>query len=326
MTMDTLDFKQLEAFCAVMSTGGITGAARLLGRSQPNVSRLIQELESVLGFTLFLRNGPRISPTEHALQFHPEAERLVSAFRHVRERAEAIAGGRAPSFEISAISSLAVSLVPPALACIPSEMMPQALHVQVTVVDRVTQAVAAGAADFGLASFPLSYPGLDVKWIGESPSVAALRRDDPLARKMVIPLASFLDRTLITMSNPFKLRYRIDRVFEAAGIVPRTILDTNTGAAALALAREGLGVAIVDPATAYGMPFRDLVLRPLEARIPFFFGAIAGASRPLSPALAMFSDAVLAAAERLLPDFRLHETLSADLLEDALYGEHPVQE
>ncbi|MBB2169179.1 LysR family transcriptional regulator [Gluconacetobacter aggeris] len=325
MTVETLDFKQLEAFCAVMTAGGVTGAARLLHRSQPNVSRLIQELENTLGFALFVRNGPRISPTEHALRFHPEAERLVNVFHHVRERAEAIGSGQPPSFEISAISALAVSLVPPALAAIPRELMPRSLHVQAAVVDRVAQSVATGASDFGLASFPVSYPGLGVKWVGEAPCVAALRHDHPLAAKPLIPLRAFADCTLITMSNPFKLRYRVDHVFEKERIAPRAIVDTNTGATALSLAREGLGVAIVDPATAYGMPFRDLVLRPLDVRIPFFFGAIVGASRALPPALSVFSDAVLAAAERLLPGFRLHQTLGADLLEDALYGEQPLQ-
>ena len=41
--------RQLEAFAAVMSTGSVTGAARLLARSQPAITRLVQELEAEVG-------------------------------------------------------------------------------------------------------------------------------------------------------------------------------------------------------------------------------------------------------------------------------------
>ncbi|MFX7507385.1 LysR family transcriptional regulator, partial [Acinetobacter baumannii] len=36
-----MNLRQLEAFAAVMSVGSITGGARLVGRSQPAVTRLI---------------------------------------------------------------------------------------------------------------------------------------------------------------------------------------------------------------------------------------------------------------------------------------------
>ena len=48
-----MEIRQLEAFAAVYSAGSVTAAGRLLDRSQPMVSRQIQDLEHELGFTLF---------------------------------------------------------------------------------------------------------------------------------------------------------------------------------------------------------------------------------------------------------------------------------
>ena len=49
-----MELRQLEAFAAVMSTGSVTAAGRVLGRSQPAVTRLVQELEAEIGYPLVL--------------------------------------------------------------------------------------------------------------------------------------------------------------------------------------------------------------------------------------------------------------------------------
>lgn len=86
-----MEIRELEVFLAVMSAGSITGAARLLDRSQSQVTRLIQDLETSLGFALFDRNGPRITPSDKGIAFHAEAERFLSGIGHLRERAKTIA-------------------------------------------------------------------------------------------------------------------------------------------------------------------------------------------------------------------------------------------
>ena len=88
------DLRQLEAFAAVISTGSVTGAAKVIGKSQPVVSRLIQELESDLGFDLFTRYGRRITPTENGVSFYREVERLLDDARRTRLRAEDMSARR----------------------------------------------------------------------------------------------------------------------------------------------------------------------------------------------------------------------------------------
>ena len=48
--------RQMEVFRAVMLTGSMNGAARLLSVSQPAVSRLIAHTELSLGLQLFERD------------------------------------------------------------------------------------------------------------------------------------------------------------------------------------------------------------------------------------------------------------------------------
>ena len=56
-----MDYRQIEAFEAVMKTGSMTLAGKLLFITQPAVSRLTIELEQELGFKLFERKKQTFS-------------------------------------------------------------------------------------------------------------------------------------------------------------------------------------------------------------------------------------------------------------------------
>ncbi|WP_159716217.1 LysR family transcriptional regulator, partial [Geminicoccus flavidas] len=151
MHSPAVDPGQLEAFVAVMSAGSITAAARLLQRSQPAVTRAIQELEASLGLALFSRNGPRITPTEFGVRFHEEAERMLFGLHHLHERAQAIAAGMPQAIEIAAIPALAAGLVPLALARLDPALLPWQVHLQAVSAEQVVRAILSRSADLGLA-------------------------------------------------------------------------------------------------------------------------------------------------------------------------------
>ncbi len=49
--------RHIEVFQAIVQTGSISAAARLLNVSQPNVSRVLTHAEQQLGFALFERRA-----------------------------------------------------------------------------------------------------------------------------------------------------------------------------------------------------------------------------------------------------------------------------
>ncbi|MEC4600822.1 LysR family transcriptional regulator, partial [Burkholderia vietnamiensis] len=110
-----MELHQLEAFSAVMSAGSVTGAGELLGRSQPAVTRQIQELEADLGYALFDRHGPRVTPTRRAFLLYDEVERSLVGLRAIEARARALGDETAEPVRIAATPSLAAALVPAAL-------------------------------------------------------------------------------------------------------------------------------------------------------------------------------------------------------------------
>lgn len=116
--LNDLNLRQLEVFPAVISADSVTAAAKARNRSQPAVSRLIQELEQSLGYPLFIRNGPRIHPSEEALQLHQYVQKSRLSLHQIRLRAQAIAHQQHRPLSIAATPALAAGLLPQALVAL----------------------------------------------------------------------------------------------------------------------------------------------------------------------------------------------------------------
>lgn len=315
-----MEIKQLEVFLAVMSAGSITAAARLLDRSQSQVTRLIQELEASLGFALFERNGPRITPTPKAVAFHADAERFLTGIGQLKERAKTIASEERGPIEIAAIPAFAGGLVPLALAELPENLVPRNVHLRSISAEAAVQSVFARTADFCVVSLPVEHPGLEIHGLFQSPCVAAVASDDPLAKKPTISMHDLADRCLITMANPFRLRRRVNQALEAAGARPSRLIDTNTSLTAVSLASTGFGVAIVEPATAYGIELKNVEVRPLDMDIPFLWGIFSAASKPLPDSVLELIQLIIRMSAARMPGFVAHDPGHIERVADATFG------
>lgn len=303
-----METRQLEAFAAVMSTGSITGAAKLLARSQPALTRQIQELEAEIGYALLARNGPRVAPTSQGLLLFEEAERALASLRRIHERAAEIAREDAQPLLVAATSALSVGLLPQGLKRLEATHGAAALRLRTASPEQVVHAVLNGSVQLGASSLPLEHRGLQLHWIGEMACVAVLPKNDPLAKLATVPLAALAPRRLITMSNPLRLRHRLDAVLAEAGRLPDEhggLIETNSSVNAQAMVRAGLGVAVLEPLTALGAPLEGLAVRPLDTHIPFFIGVVTPQSRPLTAPVQGLVDALLQAATDL-PGFVQH--------------------
>lgn len=183
-----MELHQLEAFSAVMSAGSITGAGRLLERSQPAVTRQIQELEADLGYALFNRNGPRVTPTHCAFLLYEEVERSLIGLKTIEQRARAIGLGEAEPLRVAATPALAASIVPPAIAALPPLGRAPQFQLRSLSAEHVVHEVLTRTADIGLVTLPIGHAGLDIHWIAEAPCVALVQSGDPLAAQPHIAL------------------------------------------------------------------------------------------------------------------------------------------
>lgn len=301
--LNDLDLRQLEAFAAVIAAGSVTAAAKTLKRSQPMVSRQIQELEQSLGYALFMRNGPRIHATEQALQLHQYVHKALLSLEQIRQQALEIGVQQHRPLRIAATPALAAGLLPRALALLADRGLQNKVQIVNESAEQTAHAVITADADVGLCSLPLEHHAFELHWIGESRCVVALPQEDALAAQSQLTLACLAGRRLVAPLDPLRLRGRFAKVLKKLNVAPHEMIETNASANILACVRAGLGVAILEPVTAWGMPLEGVAIRPLVEVVPYFFGVITPQGRQLSPAAQALISALNTAAQEMLPDF-----------------------
>jgi DNA-binding transcriptional LysR family regulator len=299
-----METRDLQTFLAVAASGSITKAADVLGRSQPSVTRTIQDLEAELGFELLHRVGRRVQLSEEGVAFEEEARRMLMSFTELAARAKTIAAGKGRILQIVTTSAIGTGLIPTALAELDGVELPQETHLGQFLPSVVAQEVRSGRAEIGFSSLPLDTPGLNVLRLYSAPNVVALREGDALADFDVVPLSAFAGRRLATMLDPLRSQLQVARALAARGVETGPVIRTNISYGALQIVRQTGVAAIIDPVTAYGLSMPGVVIRPIDVTIPFHWGVLATGKQPLRPVAQALMDAVETVAERLIAGFR----------------------
>lgn len=300
-----METRDLQTFLAVAASGSITKASVMLGRSQPSVTRIIQDLEAELGFALLHRVGRRIQLSEEGAAFEEEARRLLMSFDELAARAKAIAVGKGQILKVATTAAIGTGLLPAAIAQLVDPELPYETHIGQFLPSIVAQELRSGRSEIGFSSMPLDTPGLDVLRLYSAPDVViALREDDPLTELDVVPLSALSGRRLVTMLNPLRFQLHVAKALAARNIEIGAVIRTNISYGALQIVRQTGVAAVIDPVTAFGVQLPGVIIRPIDVTVPYYWGVLAGENRPLRPVALALVEAAEAVAERCITGFK----------------------
>ncbi|MFA3918927.1 LysR family transcriptional regulator [Ruegeria hyattellae] len=293
------DIRSMEVFAAVVSCGSMTAAAQMLSVSQPAVTRMVRDLETRVGFSLFERNGPKIAPTEKGMKFFEESQRVMANLTQLTMRAHAIRDEKIAAIDIVATPTMSAGLVAPVLSRI-ADVLPDFVHVETISAERVIHALRQRTADLGISAFPIDHDRLRCLARFESSLVAVVQEGSPFDRPGPLPLAVFAEERLATISNSYRIRRAINQAFDENKVVPAREIATNSSLNAAMAARSGLGIAICDPVTALGVPVRGVKIRMLSEQIKYDWGLFANDENGMKDQLDLVTEAFAKESELII--------------------------
>ena len=243
-----ISLRTLEAFRSVMTAGSMSGAARVLGTSQPNVTRLIRQLEQEVGFPVLRRHNRGVVPTAEGSALYAEVERAFRGLADINRVARDIERFRGGQISIASIVGPMVRVMP-LLAQRWQEQHDEInltleFHDQASVIDQVR----AGRFDLGIASPVDRIAGVDFLMRRKVRYVAIAAAGTAPPEGGVLDLST-IEGNLIVPGAAFVAALCEHREV-ASAILNRTRMDVYYSLAAGELAVLGLGVALVDSLTA----------------------------------------------------------------------------
>jgi DNA-binding transcriptional LysR family regulator len=261
----------LNAFRAVIQTGTVTGAASVMLRTQPQVSRMIASLEKSLGLTLFHREGRRLVPTEEAAEFNLSIEPILHALDGMRDVAQDIKHKRGRRVVISAEPFHLHALAPEAIALASraNGNLKCALEISMRGLGLW---ISRSNADLAIVALPFTQTDMQQVPFAQADVVAVLPPGHPLTKRKIVDMRDLAKERFIALRPSTLLRAQIDIAASRAGVMLNTPIEVTSGVSSCEFVARGLGVTIADPVVASSFVARGVALRPLSAGLRLTYG------------------------------------------------------
>ncbi len=260
-----MNLRQLITLCEIVDKGlKLSAAAQSLHRSQPSITRQMQELEEELGTQLFLRRRNKIlGLTPHGREILTKARRIIREVHSIRSASEnADAAGE---FTIATTHTQARYALPRVIHQFKTRYPQVRLSLRQGTPVQCVELVARGTVDIAICTEtpgdPEEIVGIPAYRLNRS---VVVPRGHALLRVKSLTLEAVARYPIITYDQGFSARWVLDRAFSDRGLEPDVVLSAIDADVSKTYVEMGLGIAIL--ATIAFDAARDKGLRSIDAR------------------------------------------------------------
>lgn len=269
-----ISLREFEAFRAVMMTGTTTGASEVLHISQPSISRMIGNLETLCGSKLFVRGHGRLSPTKEAEMLLRELEVFYGSLTRIDTFIDSMKEQKIGHLRVLATSPMGYGALPAIVPPFIRDYPKASISIRIVARREMTDSLENQPFDIGLVTFPLQYPPSDSEHLVEVDGVCVVPEGHRLARKKVVRAADLEGESFLA-SSPYSLtRMAIDQYMARENVNCARRVETHSAFSICNLVAGGIGVSIVDPFTANRFRSQGLVIKSFRPQLKYSFGLV----------------------------------------------------
>lgn len=230
----------LRTFVAVVQARGLSGAARVLGVTQPSVSVQLAALERACGVLLCHRK-PEFALTDAGADVFVRARLILSrvdefesALDHLQQAAGRVSVG---------LSTPHVAM--PLLAGFRAAHPAISLQVSMGNTTTLLEEVARCRVDVAVMTLREPPPNLLCVKVASPRLAVCLRADHPLARRRTLRPADLAALEIIAREPGSQTRALFDETLARAGVKPRVVMEVGNREALREAVAAGLGVGML---------------------------------------------------------------------------------
>lgn len=290
--LNRLRMRQVALLLALKEGRTLSAAAAEVGVTQPAATKLLRELESALGCTLFERAGRQLRVNAAGRLAMAQFEAVRGAVETLGRRLQA-EGGQSGTLVIGSIITATSHLLAPAISALRAALPGWTVRLTIAGSERLLEALARGELDLviGRPSAAFSHREHAYRELSAEQLALVVSPGHRLAGRRRVTLRDLAAESWVLPPGDLAVRQLIDREFQLARLdLPAARIETPSLYATLCLVADGHHVA------AMSMPEARLLERhgmlsvlPLKVHAGLeAYGTIVDRRRPLSVASARF--------------------------------------
>ena len=296
-----LKLSHLRLLAEVQTQGQLGLAAQKLGLAQPAASRLLAEMERIVGHAVHAREGRGLALTPVGAALARRAARVLLEIADAeREIPEAASGARG-HVRIGSVTGPALSHVLPVLAELRKGQPGITVEVVVAMSNLLCDQLLAGRLDFALGRInsPALEQSLTITPLGDEPLSLVVRQGHPLVMHPRLTALDTLAHDWVMPEDETLLTRTVLAQLAALGLpLPRRQVLTSSFLFTLALLNDSDAVAPISAPVAASFaagPSMPFVQLPLDLGLRVApFGLLRRRNADPTPSAARIADRILA--------------------------------
>ena len=240
-----VDLEHLRAFVAVARTRRFTRAARLLGTSQPSLSRRVQQLEREVGAKLVVRTPGGVVLTSAGERFFGYAERAIASIDAGRTALDELAGQPRGAVALGSQPTIGAYALPEALARFHAEQPEVLLRLREGSAESLEERLASGELDLGLLNLPVRRLDLAAQKLWQEDYLLAVPAGHRLASAgRPVALGDVATEPLVVVDGVPSTAALL-AACEERGARPHIVIEADNLEAVRRMVERGVGVALL---------------------------------------------------------------------------------
>lgn len=244
-----LTLRQIEVIRAIMVTGSVGGAARLLNVSSPGISRVMKHAEGLLGLKLFSRKAGRYTPTREANDIFSQINGVYDKVEDLQFLVTRLKRGADAELKIGSVPSISNVMVPRAIADVRRKYPSLVIDIDILKIEEAINYLLLGKGEVVAVSHKVEHPMLTFEPLAKGRLKCIVPEGHPLARQDRVVADEIVKYPLIGIDPNDPYGRIMASIFSSHALAYEMTIRARFGSTVCALVTNGLGVAIIDEFT-----------------------------------------------------------------------------
>jgi DNA-binding transcriptional LysR family regulator len=264
-----LTLRQIEVLRALMISGTIAGAAKLLNVSAPGISRSMKHIEGTLRLKLFERRHGRYTPTPEANELFEQINGVYKKVDDLHYTLGRFHRGTAIELCLGSVPSICHVMVPRAIERLKRQHPDLKLEITILKIEEVIDYLLLGKGEIAAMSYKLDHPGIDFVPLATGELCCIVPENHELAARSTISAREMVGYPLIGIDPNDPYGRIMSEIFRRQGLSYEMDIKARFGTTVCSLVAAGLGIAVMDQFTVAHNSMRGIKILSIDEPTQF---------------------------------------------------------